>query len=179
MFRLEGQPSCKSKKSPISPESQKWQVSGDVVKVGCAVEKRAWQQVEESLDVVKLARELANVRFLIGALFNSKQRELLPTLAQLAQDESIDLNLRFKNNLLSIEQFKHQNINHQKTSIVDLLSNIQNTDLVVDIRLIKDISHSADHLQNLALDVRLSHLLASVAHIASPSPSMPDPDTSN
>ena len=90
-FRLKGPTICSSKKSSLKQASAKWKPVGDCLQVSKVAEEKAWQEIESTLDVVRLAREMAVLRFIVESLIDASQREILPTTLIVATIEKIDL----------------------------------------------------------------------------------------
>ena len=90
-FKIKAPASCVSKKSKVSQIVNKWQMPGDCVKASKEAEKKAWNKVESTLDIVRLVREMATLRFILEALFNTSQRQLIPTAMIVAATEEVDL----------------------------------------------------------------------------------------
>ena len=65
----------------------KYEISDNAVKVPEKYTSRAWAQIEKSLDVVHLSRELASLRFLLVAICNKQTRLPMPTVMCLASSQ--------------------------------------------------------------------------------------------
>ena len=90
-FKIKAPASCVNKKAKVSQTRNKWQMSGDCVKTSKAAEQKAWDDVESTLDVVRLVKEMATLRFIVEAFFSTSQRELIPTAMIVAATEEVDL----------------------------------------------------------------------------------------
>ena len=65
----------------------KYELNDSSVKVPEKYTSRAWAQIEKSLDVVHLSRELASLRFRLVTICNEQTRLLMPTVMCLASSQ--------------------------------------------------------------------------------------------
>ena len=77
------------KKAKVSdqPDTLDYKVHDDLVNIPCKDFDAAYDQIERSLDVVSLARELTSLRFLLVTLLNPKSRAVLPSVMCVASQQ--------------------------------------------------------------------------------------------
>ena len=95
VYRLKTRNRCSLGKAAMPMSTAKRQPSDGCLEVGRQEEDRAWREVEATLDVVSLAKQMAVLKFIVESILDQSQRDALPTALVLAAKERVDLRGNF------------------------------------------------------------------------------------
>lgn len=106
-------------------DSRTYETSGDCILIDGKEMTTAREQLDSSLDIVDMARDLESIRFILGTLFGHREKAALPTMSWKSSQKKVNLERQFSGTVSDVtkETSKEEN-NINNKGLVNSLRHI-------------------------------------------------------